>query len=82
MTVPGLICGSTASKAGISGRVSANRFEAARNATTARESGDVLLMHHVTVHCYEQHRIQPPTALRNSLPFSIPAHPISGTDST
>jgi len=35
VTVPGLIFGSAATKAAINGRVSANRFGAARNATTA-----------------------------------------------
>jgi len=35
MTAPGLTCGSTASKAGISGRVLANRFDCARSAMTA-----------------------------------------------
>jgi hypothetical protein len=35
VTVPALTCGSKASNAGINGRVSANRFERARRATTA-----------------------------------------------
>ena len=35
VTVPGLISDSNARSAGISGRVSANRFDAARSATTA-----------------------------------------------
>ena len=35
VTVPDLMCGSNASSAGISGRVSPNRFDAALSATTA-----------------------------------------------
>ena len=69
-------------RGGISGRVSANRFEPARNATTAIACSAIFCSRTMLLPIVTRTSNPASSALRNNSPLSTPAHPISGTDST
>lgn len=81
VTVPGLISDSNARSAGISGRVSANRFDAARSATTAIAYLSIFCQCTMLLSIVISTSNPASTAFLNNSPFSSPAHPINGTDS-
>ena len=81
-TVPDLICGSDASSAGISGRVSPNRFDAALSATTAIGYFARFCWCTMLVSIVISTSNPASTAFFNNSPFSSPAQPISATEST
>src|SRR5262249_9036085 len=82
VTVPESALGSSARSVGINGRVSASRFDGARSTITAIEYFAMFCWCTMLLSIVTSTSNRASTALARSSPFSIPVHPISGTDST